>query len=318
MYIRRIFCWSCIVLLPLTGWAQSQRSFKKLVQQTNTYLAAYARLSPFGWEELTALQDTNLPKKLQKAIQADPESYESLSADSISNFDLILEYQDLILQKLDQLTSHSKFTRNDLFELIEDDTDLWMFRSPDRKLYNFSLDEKTGGTYRSRLSIMHYTDWEVERLAVHPQELPNDAFDPYWIFEGDGFDRIDTLRTPTGVQYVLSGSVRGCTACFETNVLLVRFDQEGVHAEFSYSVTLRSYEDGVFYDPETRTIAVDYETDDLTTDCLCSNELDIEPSSSSYFNDADDEFEPIHCHCVFQFIDGQFKLIDSSPISEDD
>ncbi|MEO1435180.1 MAG: hypothetical protein AAFV80_06550 [Bacteroidota bacterium] len=311
--------WGLVVgfILPLAGWAQPSVSFMELVEQTNTYLDIYSGLSPFYSDEYLALKDSRLPKVHQDRIKAEAIEFDEPYPDSILTYDLQAEYQSLIMQTLVRLTEHPDFEKHDLFELLSEDSDLWIVRSDDGKLYNFSLDEKTGGTYRSRLSLMYYSDWDIERTYSNPRDWPDDHWDPYSIFAVDGYDRIDTLMTPTGVKYLLSGYVRGCTACFETSVLLVSFDTSAVRAEFSYSVTLRSYEEGVYYDPESRTITVEYETDDLTSDCGCSNELDLEPESTPYwYTGTEDALEPIECRCVFQFNGEQFELIESSPEDE--
>lgn len=291
-------------------FAQSQSSFNRLIEATNTYLANYDTLSPFGTETYIALAESSLSKDLVASIMADEEYVDGLSngRDSITEFNLILELQELIMGNLEQLIVHDRFGSSDI-EAIIGDYDLAIVKSDDGKLYNFSLDEKTGGSYRSRLSLMHYTEISRDSLPTQQELDEGTKINPYSIFEGDGFDSIHTLDTEEGIKYVVSGSVRGCSYCFETSVMLVYFADGFFQQDFYYSVNSRDWEEGAYYNPETQTIEVDYMTDDLTYDCDCSNTAD-EGGYDNYAHDYEDEEMIIKkCHCTFEFNGRNFELV---------
>ena len=179
-----------------------------------------------------------------------------------------------------------------------------IIKSDDNKLFNFSIDEKTGGTYRSRISLMHYSEIDTKNLPNEKEISENIKTNPYLVFEGNGFNEIYTVPTKEGIKYLLIGDVRGCSYCFETHVMLVKFDAGLFKCEFYYSVNSRSWETGVKYNSKTKTITVDYETDDLTPECGCLNNSEDEIIT-------DYDAEPIRqkCHCEFGFNGLNFELL---------
>ena len=293
---RQIILISALCMLAGPGFGQSQKSFDELVVKTNTFLTKYAELSPLGPESFIPLEKSGLPEEAITFIISEANSFEGLSTnkDSIEEGSLLLVFQDLIIDHIQKLIVHDKFASNYIEKLLSSESALSITISNDRKLYNFSLDEKTGGTYRSRISIMHYTEAQADLS----------------ILDGDGIDEIYALETEGGTKYVLTSHVRGCSYCFETSVMLVQF-QEGVFVQdFAYSLSSRSWEEGVSYDPKLKTIKVDYTTDDLTTDCDCggqSEENDSDPSME------DDNYPTtLKCHCTFAFDGTTFVLTEES------
>lgn len=140
------------------GFGQSQKSFEKLIAKTNIYLEKYAQLSPFNHDRHIPYHQSGLPNNIISQIKKDYLTYDGYAKDSISEFNLLLEFQGLIIENITQIISHKNFNKNKVEELIHKDRDLSIAVSDDRKLINFSLDEKTGGTYRSRISLTHYID----------------------------------------------------------------------------------------------------------------------------------------------------------------
>jgi hypothetical protein len=274
------------------------------------YLGAYAKLSPFGNEKNIALQESTLPHKTITYIQTHSFEYESNSKDSITEFDLLNEFQVLIIQNIESLIAHQRFNENRIEEVLMQDLDLHIAVSSDRKLFNFSLSEKTGGTYQSQISIMHYTDLLIDKTANPKEFNSGERSNPYSVFEGDGFGEIFLISTNSGPKYVLTGFVRGCSYCFETNIMLVSYTDEGFKQDFYYSVNSRSWEGGVSYDAKTKTITADYTTDDLTTDCDCIQDTE-EEVGLIISNAKPEEAEPEEqkCYCTFKFNGVNFELI---------
>ena len=297
------------------GVSQSATRMDSLVAAVNTYLDAYGGLSPFGREELIPLNHSGLPAETLQYVKAHAGEYDGYFQDSISEYSLLLEFQDLIINGLFEIIGHEQFTSVKIEELIKGDGDLSIVVSDDRKLYNFSLDEKTGGTYRSRISITHYIEHDPPKRPVI-DGVPDDYVE-HDVLEGDGFDAIYTLETEEGPKYVLTGYVRGCSYCFETNVMLVSIREGVFEVDFSYSLVSRSWEEGVHYDHEKNIITVDYITDDLTTDCYCDDEVEAE-LDDYHSVDSEEELISLRCHCTYQFDGSNFRLVKQSAKKAED
>lgn len=288
-----------LIIFPLFLFGQKQGSFTAFVDQLNKELIQYSKVSPFG-EEYIPIKEFDLSRKEKKELlkEADYDRVLNENKDSIQQFHMIFYFQDRILAQLDELLKHPDFEKNDISNMITVD-ELAIVKSADNKLYNFSLDEKTGGTYRSRFSIMYYTDLEIQDSS---------DVDSYSIFEGDGYDEIYILGTEDGVKYVLTGNVRGCSYCFETFVQLVSFENNTFNLDFEYGVNNRDWNDGAYYNHETKTINVSYHIDDLTQFCGCDED------HQTYFDyDKYDRSQAtILCECKFIFNGNNFELVKDS------
>lgn len=299
---HQIICLLVFILLSTMAFGQSQASFNNLVFETKAHLKQYSKLSPF--EEYYTIKDFGFSKKVIQELLMDATLKKK--KDSIASYHIIGYFQDKILTNIQKLISHSKFKENNIIELLlTNNSDLSIFVSDDNKLYNFSLDEKTGGTYRSRISIMHYTDIEQDNLPTQEEIDKGIKLNPYGVFEGDGFNGIYAINTKEGVKYVLTGYVRGCSYCFENNIMLVKFKNGFFHQEFIYSVNSRSWEESICYDSTTQTIDIHYVTDDLITDCYCINNTD---QYDGYFDMSKKDPIVKKCHCTFEFNGLNFEL----------
>jgi len=298
-------------LFSICAFAQSQASFDQLIEETNKLLLIYEGLNAYGSDDnYIALKETGLSKEIIKSIQSDEEYEDGISADkdSIAEYNLILEVQELIIENLDKIIAHDKIKASKIEELI-DQNELMIVQSDDGKLYNFTIDEKTGGSYRSRISKMYFTELEQQHLP-RPEELAsNPEINPYAIFDGDGFNEIYSIKTKEGTKYLLIAYIRGCTSCFGSSISLVKFEEGIFYEEFLYSIDSRSWEDGINYDHESKKITIDYITDDLTSDCNCNNFV-VEEIDYSDWEDV--EIITKKCHCTFEFNGLNFELIKES------
>ncbi len=241
--IGLIFAFS---ILTKFGFGQSPKPLDNLVSETNEYLEKYSKLTPpFGADEFVTLKESGLPKDEIKYIKAHYGEYDGYSKDSISEFNLKDEFQELIVKNITHIISHNKFKDSKIDELINHNFDLSIVVSDDRKLYNFSLDEKTGGTYRSRISITHYIE-DSTSPSLKSKDEP-EIINQHGVFESDGFNAIYSIETEEGTKYALTGYVRGCSYCFESNIMLVSIRSGIFEQDFSYSVNSRSWEEGVSY-----------------------------------------------------------------------
>jgi len=277
------------------GYGQSLKSFNKLVSETKEYLIQYSKLRPNS-DKNYSLQNSGLPKVKIKDIKTNLYYDDGYSKDSISEFNLIIEFQTLIIENIKQIISHDKFNKTNIKEFISDYSSLLITISDDKKLYNFSLDKKTGGSYQSRISIMHYTEINQDSLPTKEEIEKGIKTNPYTIFDGDGFNKIYSIKTKEGTKYVLIGNVQNCSTCFDTYILLVKFKNGIFEQDFYYNVNLRNVEEGLNYNPETKIISVDYTTDDLTTDCYCINYANNNKEQYNY------NVKPKQKKCHYNFV----------------
>lgn len=298
---QRMKILTTLILLPFIVFGQPKTDFKKLVEETNHYLTQYSKLIPFG-NEYYPISGFGLSKKEIKELLLDADYDTTLSnnKDSIQSHFMIGYFQGKIEEQINKIVKHPNFRQINIKELIKSD-ELSIVVSEDNKLINFSFDEKTGGTYRSQISITHYTDF-IPKDSIQLSEFNS-------FFSSDGYNGIYTLNTDEGTKYVLTGYVRGCSYCFETFVRLIVFKDNEFKEEFMYSVNNRDWNDGISYNHETKTIIVDYHIDDLTPFCYCSGEIDEDKFNFDRF--ADNKFS-INCQCRFIFNGSTFELVEES------
>lgn len=294
-----------LILVPVLAFGQKPSSFKKLIKETNKSLNHYEQLSSFS-DQYYQISSFGLSKKETEVLisEANNESALTKNNDSIFSQGMISYFQGKIINQINQIIRHSEFQKHDIKKLITSD-ELSIAVSEDKKLYNFHFDEKTGGTYRSRISITHYTDFK-------PGDIKEEtAFEKF--FSGDGYSGIYALPTDEGTKYVLTGNVIGCASCFTTFVRLIAFKNNAFKEDFLYSVTNRDWNEGVHYNPETKTIDVVYHTDDLTPFCDCSGNVAYDVSIYDAYNKDD---TPLNCTCKFIFNGTNFELIEEKVNNE--
>ncbi|RLD57884.1 MAG: hypothetical protein DRJ01_13305 [Bacteroidetes bacterium] len=290
-----------LAFFPLILLGQKQPAFKKLIKEINYYLNEYEKLSPLGDEYYPILGFGLSSQEITELInEADYDATLTKNKDSIQSYHMIEFFQTKIEDRIDKIVKHPDFIKNNISSLKKGGV-LSIVKSDDNKLFNFSFDSKTGGTYRSRISMMYYT----ELINTDTSNLTPD----YSIFADDGYDAIHTIQTDEGTKYVLTGNVRGCSYCFNTFVQLIKFSENEFVEEFVYSVNNRDWNDGVRYDHETKTIYVNYHIDDLTPYCNCSGE--INEDKFDYDKYAENETS-INCKCKFIFNGISFELVEES------
>lgn len=287
-----------IVLFPFSLWSQNNEDILTLIDALNNNLNQYAKLSPFG-SNYVPIDSLNLSETEIKELveEANYDANLTLNKDSIDEFYMIFYFQDEVIQCLENILNHPDFEKYDIRELIKSD-ELSIIKSSDGKIYNFTMDEKMGGTYRSRISIMHFTD------LIDTDSLPQNVIEDF--FATDGYNGIYAINTKEGTKYVLTGYVRGCSYCFETFVQLISIRNNQFYQDFYFSTTNRDWDDGVFYDPETNTINVDYYYDDLTYTCSCNKD-----SYSYIINSLNGIFEQ-KCKCKYVFNGNNFECTEGS------
>jgi hypothetical protein len=265
----------------------TNNTFDQLIDNTLKYLDIYSEIYPdMTGEDRYAYSNIGFSTTTLDSIRKDSSEYEYYSQDSIDAFSLIYILQNKIMSSLKAVTQHPQFKQTkDITQRLKADN-LAIAHSPDYKLFNFSIDEKTGGTYRSRLSLSYYTD------ATPDTDYTN--------LEGDGFDKIDTIHTQNGqIHYLLHSYVRTCSYCFDMGIAKVYFQNDAFEDDFVYGLSIRNFETGkITYDSKSHQIIADYETDDLTPTCAClaTKRTDEIPEMGT------------KCRCVFEFDGRTFVL----------
>lgn len=294
-----------LTLCSIMAIAQNERAVQRSLERMQADLAVYAILGPLD-DDYRSLHDLPLTPRERKEILSTAKQFDEniVHGDSVETYYLIAEFQERIIDELLALLSERPPTEKEVEEYLKG---LGVIRSDDDKLFNFTLFEKTGGTYRSYLSIMHHVDLPLAASPVHEGEYGNE--DPYALFNPDGYHSIHTFSTSEGTKYLLLGFVRGCSYCFETSATLVRLYEGAFHEEFNYTVSSRHWEGGVSYDDTLKRIQVAYDTDDLTSYCSCIAEpevMDWEGGSQAGWPEVTH-----HCECEFEFNGLTFELIRS-------
>jgi len=303
------------------SFGQHADNFQSLIKQTKTYFSIYDTLYPNG-EEYFPINKLGLSKDEIKQVIQDYNGEDntlSKNKDSILQYGAIEVLQTCIIKNIKKIAAHPDFSKNDITALFAN-TGLYIVKSDDNKLYNFSFDAKNGGTYQMQISIMHYTDYNLNQTnTVNTSQNQDPGTD--FSFADDGYSKIYTIYTKEGTKYLLAGSVKKCSTCYGSYISLIKFRGNKFVQEFYYSIDLRDYETGISYDPKTKIISVNYKTDDLTADCVCENGGDGNKEESQGRVDevileteeevlAEEDDIPItrQCSCTFVFDGSNFML----------
>ena len=286
--MKNIFLFAlCFICISYSSLSQNKEGdYDKLVEKLNNYLSHYTNYTGNEYRFISLNhKQLEFTKKEIKALKKEDIDF-PINKDSIDVQDLIFTYQEKIINSLSIILKHKDFD-----EKIKETTfnqELSIVFSTDNKLYNFSLDEKTGGTYRSRISLMYYTE--------------SDSIYEGDIFEPDGYGLIDTIQTNSGVKYLMEGNVRGCSYCFTNHVSLIQFKKDTVNLDFYYRFDSRDWDDYIEVDSTKRVIKAYYHLNDLQESCSCNNE-----------DEGTIEFEiekNISCSCRFKFNGETFELVE--------
>ena len=261
---------ACILFLiiSLSHSLVGQDNFDSLYQETLRHLRNYEKIDTYNYGELQSIASFEFTTKELHDIYLTESGNSGTKIDSAESFTLLETVQYALVSCIESLIAYPNFTSEDILNRLEN-TELALLRSPDDKVITLSLDEKTGGSYRSRFS------WIVDAENRDSSNLGTtlSASDGYW--------KIDTAHVSGRVLYILSGGVRGCTSCFQSDLDIITKDESGWTNIFSASINTRHWDSSVYYDEDLRSVIIDYEPDDLTLDCYCND--DPEESSEKCY-----------------------------------
>lgn len=271
--------WIIILNLLSIVYVQTFPPIEQLIEQSRKLFTVHNTLEPLFYQEKIHIDSLAMPnrdkKDLKNWLQKEKKYIEN-QQDSIAPGVVIEFLNEKICDYLDVIIRHPNFFEYNISEEIGIE-ELNIIISDDQRLINFSFDEKTGGSYQSRISRLYLFDKEIDKI-IDISEMP-------FVYP-DGYKKISILKSEHGVKYVLESSVKTCNQCFTTFIQLINSNLKEV---FVYSSMHRNLNDGAFYNPKTQTIQVHYQTDDLTPNCNCENNTDTQQNAI------------LTCNCTFVF-----------------
>lgn len=295
-------CFLLCTALCMISYAQKEPTLDELISQTNTYVDWYGIPSPFETE--FSIHKLQLPAE----ILSEMNSLNLIDEDTIYTSEYRYYFQQKIFNLLKAVVTHKNVTKESLVKgLKSDEGMLVVVVSDDGKLYNFSLDECTGGSYRSRLSFMYYAGLRgLEFLDVDRFLMEGELPEAYSVFGGNGYDELYAIPGEKDVKYVLTGTDRTCGTCYFNHIAMVTLRNGKFETDFSYSVETRKEPATMVYDTQKKLIQVNYLTGDLAQACVCAN---FENEEEFNFPDNDAYNEPEKpCQCIFIYKAGNFVV----------
>ena len=235
------------ILFCCITFVSNAQSIDNLITQIEKDLSVYEQISP--WKDDYKINDFDFTKEELK----DEEGKEIGKNEIIDQFLVQDIFKKRILKNIDKIVNHKDFPDkgSDLFSA-----------SPDNKLFNFVMDENTGGTYRSRLSLIYYKD--NGKIVFKEERSEEEEEDSSNYFNPDGYSIIDTIQTQGQVKYFLQGNVFGCTTCSDEYIKLIHFENSIPVIDFKYTLYTRMGSVKQFdYNSKDKTITIEYNEDDL-------------------------------------------------------
>jgi hypothetical protein len=209
--VQKIFIIIILLFITIEGNAQGTKkehrlkkdNFKIQIDSINYFLQRYDTLSPFSDHEniydIISLTRQEITTRLLNVL----------------NDKKILEYQ------IENLFTSSELT---------------ISKSDDNKIYFLSIDEKTGGSYRTSITIIHYRlrngVFKSEYYGGDPEGSSSSTYgQPYLI---------DSMNQ----KYFIIGSVQTCNTCNLSSAMTLKIDSN------SYKVNTVFQFEGRYYDLE--------------------------------------------------------------------
>jgi hypothetical protein len=184
------------------GNLQVEDNFIQQIENVNTLLKQYATFSPFPEDEIKF------------------EMIDSVGIEIIAQLLKILNDKRILKYQIETL-----FTKDELM----------ISKSEDNKIYFLSIDEKTGGSYRTSKTIIHY------RLANGTVKAD--------LFEGEMSEALKTstygqiyLLDNLSQKYFIIGGVQVCNTCKVLLAIIIQLDTNSINTE------LIAHYDGRYYD----------------------------------------------------------------------
>lgn len=149
-----------------------------------------------------------------------------------------------ILEALWQVLNQGPFPQEPL------DDDLWhreiqVVKSLNGQLYCYTIDHKTGGSYKPASTILHYR----RRDGVFAAHLLDDRMGQD--VQETTINEVYTLDT-LGTAFLLLGTLQTCNTCFVASAFTVSVDEDGFHFELVAQINdFNDETDQLFFDSKS-------------------------------------------------------------------
>ena len=262
-----------LFLIPLLSEGQSKSKNSKdrkdnILQQVNKIndlLDTYGQLSPFSEDENRFTMIDSIGNEIEDHLLT------LLNDQRISNY------------QLDILLNHPVLS---------------VSRSDDGRIYFVSFDEKTGGSYRTSVTIVHYrlSNGTVKAELMDGEETEALATSVY----GHVF-LLDSIRQ----QYFVMGSVLTCNTCIASLAATLTFDTASLHTDVVMIFDGRYYDLNVFeYDSVQKVFSYVYNA---------PHEDDSPDSEENKHHPLKHVFKG-----KFRFLDGNFLEVEKCEVCEEE
>jgi len=179
--------------------------------------------------------------------------YATLSpfSDQANRFERIDSVQHEITTKLIRVLRDKQILNYQIEELFTN-PELSISKSPDKRIYFFSLDEKTGGSFRSNKTIIYYQTLDNK---INAHFYGNDKLDLRASSSYGDIHLIDSLTH----QYIVIGGVTTCNTCLFKFAMTLKLDSTSIqHNVVTYYDGRTGYLDELAYHPEAKEITCSY------------------------------------------------------------
>jgi hypothetical protein len=175
-------------------------------------------------KKTTKIQKDDIVQKIAE-INTLLKFYGTLSpfSDNDNRFELIDSISDNITTKLLQILNDKRIINYPIETLLNQDQ-IFISKSNDNKVFFFSIDEKTGGSYNTSKTIIHY-------------RLTNGIVKAEF-FEGEASDALATstygqvfLLDAMSQLYFVTGGVQTCNTCSVSLAITIKLDTNSYHTK---------------------------------------------------------------------------------------
>jgi len=263
--MRKTSCIFIIFFLTIQAYAQQEKKLPKnkkdgitkKIEEINSMLSYYGTLSPFSENDNRSEIIDSVGKGIATRLL------------EILNDRRIINYPLEALLNRDQIS---------------------VSKSIDNKVFFFSIDEKTGGSYRTNITLIHY-------------RLPDGKVKAEY-FGGEASEALGTssygtvyMLDSTNRKYFVTGSVQTCNTCNASFAITIQLDTN------SYHTALVAQYDGRYHDLKV----FDYDS----TAKVFSYEFYAAHNDDSLYGGDNDKDQLQHKYrSKFKFLDGEFLEIE--------
>ena len=178
------------------------------------------------------------------------DAYDTLSPFTEGDYDLIVPLQNTIIAGLLDVLDDPHLTADELRKL-SGAHGMGAVASTDGRVRSFSIDEKTGGTFRSNMSVMRYVLSDGHAMAESLGDPEDDGLYSAAFYEFHALDK-------TGRRYLGLANVVTCGTCIAEFAVEFTLDSTNVQQKTIERFDGRQHNSLVFdFDPATRTIRYD-------------------------------------------------------------